>query len=63
VRHAALEQRIVASGGVLASAELRKRDRALAQALQSKIVQLAALGEHQGGIEPVALEPRSAADA
>ena len=35
----------------------------LAQAFEAEIIQLTALGEHQGGIEPIALEACAAADA
>ena len=60
--HAPFEQRVVAVGRIVQPAQLRERDGALAEALQHQVVELAALGEDERGLEPVALEARAAAD-
>ena len=61
--HAPLEQRIVAAVRILESPQLPQRDRALGQAFEPQILDVAALGQDQRGLQPIALESRAAADA
>src|SRR6202030_731034 len=57
-----LEQRIVAERSILSFAELRQRDRALAQALQRQKIDVAMLRKNAGRFEPIAREPGAASD-
>ena len=52
--HALLEQRIVAAVGILALLLLRKRDRALGEAFEDEILNVALLGQFDRGLDPIA---------
>ena len=61
--HAPLQQRIVAARGIGHAVAVGEGDRALAQAFQHDGVELAALDQIDGGVEPVGGEARAGADA
>ena len=61
--HAPLEQRIIAALGIGHAVAVGEGDRALAQTFQHDGVELAALDQIDGGVEPVGGEARAGADA
>ena len=61
--HARLEQGVIAGVRVGRSGLLRQGDRSLGKTLEDEVVQIAPGGELHGRFDPIAREPRAAANA